>query len=650
MGQAIITSLLFLGFLVPVLSISPKYRCLGGRGAFPKISRRNNVLALGAGKAFGSKPNAEVYFCSECGAEHINWMGRCSSCKQWNTVKAFRAAREDAVPSSPLNIRARAAAIKGGAVAPGAGFSSSAVAFGGGRFTSGGNSSLLRMDSVEIDVERQRMPLFSHEVNRVLGGGMVKGSVVLLAGEPGVGKSTLLLQMAASLVKDKHGQVVYISGEESAEQIVSRARRLGINVADLFLICDIDADDAIDNLLAMSTPPAMVIVDSVQTMRSASVTGSVGSVTQTRESAARFVQLAKATGSAVVLAGHVTKSGEVAGPRILEHMVDTVLYMEGSERQEFRLLRGVKNRFGSTAEVGVLGMGGGGLFDVSNPSQLFLSQNVMSEGQEGAAVAVVMEGSRPLLAEIQCLVSLQAPQAKFNTKRMSDGFPIQRLLLICAVIEKRLKLPLWSRDIYINVAGGLRLSEPCSDLAVAITVISSMTGAKIRAGTALIGEIGLGGELRGGKGIEARVTEARKMGFTRVVVPLSAGYRDGSAANGAGGGGARTAAAKALSPPPPPSPSPSPQSSLSTTTAPTSVATTTQVLSCRSLRDALPLIFEDATDVDTFLKPARRQRKYGLSSYRPGGAEAEAEADGLYGDGDGESESEVVAQWQAEAE
>jgi DNA repair protein RadA/Sms len=444
------------------------------------------------------------------------------------------------------------------------------------------------MDAVNIDSSRQSFPFFSGEVNRVLGGGLVKGSVVLLAGEPGVGKSTLMLQLAASLVADKHGSVVYISGEESAEQIVSRARRLGLNTQDLFLICDIEADEAIDNILAMSSPPAMVIVDSVQTMLSAAASGSLGSVTQTRECAARFVQLAKATGSAVLLSGHVTKSGEVAGPRVLEHMVDTVLYLEGSERAEFRLLRGIKNRFGGTAEVGVLAMTPGGLEDVANPSELFLSSDVMRDGgNEGSAVAVVMEGSRPLLAEIQCLVSIQAPQAKFNNKRMSDGFPIQRLLLICAVIEKRLRLPLWSRDIYVNVAGGLRVSEPCSDLAVAVTVISSMTGAKIKPGTALIGELGLGGELRGGRGLEQRVAEARKMGFSRVVVPRSAGFKDRSQSQTEHGQGK-------------------------------------DVFACRSLRDVLPLVFEDVDDVERLLKPSRRQRKWGRDNY---GAEAEAEVE-----------------------
>jgi len=334
-------------------------------------------------------------------------------------------------------------------------------------------------------------------------------------------------------------------------------------------------------------------VDSIQTLYTEALTSAPGGVSQIRESAALLTRYAKQSGCALFLVGHVTKDGSLAGPRVLEHMVDAVLYLEGSERAEYRLLRGIKNRFGGTAEVGVLSMTAGGLRDVDNPSELFLSADMQrSGGNEGSAVAVVMEGSRPLLAEIQCLVSMQAPQAKFNTKRMSDGFPIQRLLLICAVIEKRLRLPLWSRDIYVNVAGGLRLSEPCSDLAVAVTVISSMTGAKVKPSTALIGELGLGGELRGGRGLEQRVSEARKMGFTRIIVPLSAGFKD---KNG------------------PVKPDPSREEG---------------VFACRSLKEVLPLVFENVDDVELLLRPSRRQRKWGMENYRSDvDADMEAEAD-----------------------
>ena len=380
---------------------------------------------------------------------------------------------------------------------------------------------MVPMKSIQLNYSTQTLPIFSSEVNRVLGGGLVKGSVILLAGEPGIGKSTLLLQLASSVVQDCKGKVVYLSGEENSEQIAARAKRLQLNTDDIFLICDIDADEAISNILNIDGdgPPSLVIVDSIQTMRTSSCTSSMGSVTQTRESAARFVQLAKSTGSSVLLVGHVTKSGEVAGPRILEHMVDVVLYLEGSERAEFRLLRGIKNRFGSTSEVGVLSMTEEGMKDVNNPSELFLTDGVAEHGQEGSAVAVLLEGTRPLLAEVQCLVSAASPRA--NVKRMSDGFPVQRLLLICAVIEKRLKMQLWNRDVYINIAGGLRVTEPASDLAVAITVISSLSDRSIKAGAAFIGEVGLGGELRSAKGLEQRVKEAAKLGFKLIVVPKS---------------------------------------------------------------------------------------------------------------------------------
>ena len=384
------------------------------------------------------------------------------------------------------------------------------------------DNGMMPMSEVKLDERVQTLPIFSSEVNRVLGGGIVKGSVVLLAGEPGMGKSTLLLQIAASAAKNSGRKVVYLSGEESSEQIAARAQRLNLNTKDIFLICDIDADEAITKILDMGEEyaPALLIVDSIQTMRTSSCTSSLGSVTQTRESASHFVQLAKSSGSAVLLVGHVTKTGEVAGPRILEHMVDTVLYLEGSQGAEaqYRILRSVKNRFGSTSEVGVLSMDQLGMSDVMNPSELFLSEGITKSGQEGSAVAIIMEGTRPLLAEIQCLVSAASPRAA-NVRRMSDGFPVQRLLLICAVIEKRLRLQLWNRDVYVNVAGGLRVNEPASDLAVAMTVISSLTERGIKPSHAFVGEVGLGGELRNAKGIEKRVREAAKLGFKTIVVP-----------------------------------------------------------------------------------------------------------------------------------
>jgi DNA repair protein RadA/Sms len=325
--------------------------------------------------------------------------------------------------------------------------------------------------------EIQRIHLWSEEVNNVLGGGLVRGSAVLIAGDPGVGKSTLLLQLSASVAETSSSGVVYLSGEENAEQILSRVHRLGLSPKNIFLLCDTDADSALTTIMGMEFRPTLVIVDSIQMMRTqtGSGVGAAGSVTQIRDSAALFVEFAKTSGCAVMLVGHVTKSGEVAGPRVLEHLVDTVLYLEASEKGSCRLFRCIKNRFGATNEVGVLSMTPGGLVDVPNPSELFMGESVVSEGLEGCAVAVVLEGTRPLLAEIQCLVgtakSGQLQGMPKSSRRASDGFPSQRLLLICAVIEKHIGLNLASRDIYLNVVGGLRVSEPAADLAVAVTVV-----------------------------------------------------------------------------------------------------------------------------------------------------------------------------------
>lgn len=302
----------------------------------------------------------------------------------------------------------------------------------------GGPASMIPMEDVELNVTTYRLKLFSDEMNRVLGGGLVRGSISLLAGDPGIGKSTLLLQLASSIANDKSAMdrtVVYISGEENPEQIAARAKRLNLSARKTFLICDIDVDNAIESILSMPAPPALIIVDSIQTMRTAACTNGMGSITQIRESAARFVELAKSSGTAVLLIGHVTKAGDIAGPRVLEHMVDVVLHLEGSERSDYRLLKGIKNRFGSTAEVGVFSMNGEGMADVPNPSELFMSSNVVSTGAEGSAVAVIMEGTRPILAEIQCLVGASSAlpaEAKISPRRATDGFPLQRLQLLCA--------------------------------------------------------------------------------------------------------------------------------------------------------------------------------------------------------------------------
>eukprot|EP00981_Chlorochromonas_danica_P006193 scaffold1307_cov166-Ochromonas_danica.AAC.15 len=376
------------------------------------------------------------------------------------------------------------------------------------------------MASISVDDQKDRIGVFSGEVNRVLGGGLVPGSVTLLAGEPGIGKSTLLLQLASQIAQ-QYGDVIYISGEENEYQIALRGRRLGLTVDRIYLVCDVEIDQILERIHSSPSRPSLVIIDSIQTMRVNDCESSLGSVSQIRESASKVLQYAKATSTAVILVGHVTKSGDIAGPRVLEHMVDAVVYVEGSDRGDYRLVKAVKNRFGSASEVGVLAMTERGLEDVSNPSALFLTPSLLSEAQEGAAVGVMMEGSRALLAEIQCLVtySYASSSGKSLARRTSDGFPLPRLLLICAVLEKRLKFLLATRDIYLNVVGGLRVTEPTADLAVAVAIASSLTGLPVRPATAFIGELGLGGELRGGKRTDQRIAEAVKLGFKRIVLP-----------------------------------------------------------------------------------------------------------------------------------
>lgn len=477
------------------------------------------------GSSLRAKSKEEVFFCESCGTEHIKWMGRCASCKEWNTVKHFRAARMTSTSLDPRASFGSATSSSLSPTKPGTKDTEKGK-YQSNRWVLSGSISegslITPMSSITDSVSFDRIPLFSEELNRVLGGGLVKGSVILMAGEPGVGKSTLLLQLAAS----SGHRVVYISGEENPQQIVLRARRLTLPQENIFLVCDVDIDKALQSIGTLGELPTMVIVDSIQTMRTAESQHTLGSVSQIKDSTAKIIQFAKSTGVAVVLVGHVTKTGDVAGPRVLEHMVDTVLCIEGSEKTDYRMLRCDKNRFGSVSEVGVFMMTEAGMQDVTNPSELFLTQKVLTESQEGSAVVIVMEGSRPILAEIQCLVSTTyaGANAKVNAKRTSDGFPIQRMLLICAVIEKRLKLSMWSRDVYLNVVGGLRLQEPSADLAVAVAIVSSYFGVPIKPATAFIGEIGLGGELRGGKRIEQRITEAIKLGFTTIIVPKNAGY------------------------------------------------------------------------------------------------------------------------------
>jgi len=350
------------------------------------------------------------------------------------------------------------------------------------------------------------------EFSRVLGGGIVPGSMVLIAGDPGIGKSTLLLQVTA-LLSETLGKVLYISGEESAPQIKIRAERLGITSDGLYLLTETDMDIIVDHIHQLA--PQLVVVDSIQAVYVPELTSAAGNISQVRESTARLIRLAKGEGVPVFIVGHVTKEGAIAGPRVLEHMVDTVLYLEGERFHSYRLLRSVKNRFGSTDEVGVFEMSGQGMLEVPNPSEAFLSER--SEGT-GSAIAVTLEGTRPLLVEIQALTSTTS----FGLpRRTANGIDFNRLLLLVAVLSKRMRLRLHDQDIFVNVVGGLRVNEPAVDLSVAVAIASSFREAPVAHDLAIMGEIGLSGELRSISQVPKRLNEAARLGFKRCLLPHS---------------------------------------------------------------------------------------------------------------------------------
>jgi DNA repair protein RadA/Sms len=349
------------------------------------------------------------------------------------------------------------------------------------------------------------------EFSRVLGGGVVPGSLVLVGGEPGIGKSTLLLQTAA-LMSSTSGPVLYVSGEESARQIKMRADRLKIEKEDLFVVTETNLDKIFAHLEGVK--PRVLVIDSVQTTYNETLTSASGSVSQVRETATRLQALAKQTGIAVFLVGHVTKEGAIAGPKVLEHIVDTVLYLEGDLFHTYRLLRSVKNRFGATSEVGVFEMRSQGLEEVSNPSEAFLAERMVNA--PGSAIAVTMEGTRPLLIEVQALTSTTSFG---HPRRTANGVDFNRLLLIVAVLSKRVGLPLSDQDVFANVIGGLRIDEPASDLAVAIAIASSVRDRPVAADLAFVGEVGLSGELRAVGQLAGRLKEAAKLGFRRCIVP-----------------------------------------------------------------------------------------------------------------------------------
>ena len=414
------------------------------------------------------------YVCTECEYKSVKWLGKCPSCGAWNSLEE----QVEEQPASPARQR-----VKG--------------------------ASALKLDELEMPTY-MRFTTGMAELDRVLGGGLVSGSVVLLSGEPGIGKSTLLLQISNALGASR--RVLYVSGEESGGQIKLRARRLGTEAKDLYLLTETNVEGILDE--CKSVTPEVVIVDSIQTVWSDRVNSTAGSLTQVREGAMAFIHYAKACGAAVILVGHVNKEGGISGPKVLEHMVDAVLYFEGERRQSYRLIRAIKNRYGSTNEIGVFEMTDTGLTEVENPSQTMLEGR--PKDTSGNCAGCTMEGTRPLLTEIQALVS---PTVFPAPRRTADGFDYNRMCLLLAVLEKRMNLRFSQNDVYLNIAGGLRLDEPAADLAVATALISGITDRVVPEGLIAIGEIGLSGEVRSVSHIEQRIKEAERLGFTQIVVP-----------------------------------------------------------------------------------------------------------------------------------
>lgn len=423
-----------------------------------------------------AKGRTTVFFCQSCGYESPKWMGQCPGCREWNTFVEETVEKKSAVRAP----REKAAA---GPVC---------------------------LSSIDTKAE-DRISTGMEELNRVLGGGIVRGSLVLVGGDPGIGKSTLLLQVCQKLAAGGH-EVLYISGEESLKQIKLRAARIGSFSDRLRLFCETNLD-LISETIRREKPEA-VIIDSIQTMYNEDVSSAPGSISQVRESTAVLMQLAKGLGIPVFIVGHVTKEGTVAGPRVLEHMVDTVLYFEGDRHASYRILRAVKNRFGSTNEIGVFEMRESGLAEVENPSEFML--NGRPEAASGSVVACSMEGTRPVLLEIQALV---CRSALAMPRRTAAGMDTNRVSLLLAVLEKRLNLRLSSSDVYVNIAGGIRISEPAVDLGVVLAVVSSCRDRAIDDKVLAFGEVGLSGEVRAVSQAAQRVQEAKKLGFTTVILP-----------------------------------------------------------------------------------------------------------------------------------
>ena len=445
------------------------------------------------------KPPKVVFVCQECGAQAPKWMGRCADCGAWNSLVEERAAS----PDGP-----------GGASA-GAGTNRYA------QFATAGTSKLY----AEVETSNAaRLSTGIGEFDRVLGGGIVPGSLILLGGEPGIGKSTLLLQAAAHFARDV-GPVLYASGEESEHQIKSRGDRLGVGPsAALYLLAETCIERILEEIARLK--PALVVIDSVQTVFSIKFQSAPGSIGQVREAATQFLFAAKGLNIPTVLVGHVTKDGSLAGPKVLEHVVDTVLYFEGERHHSHRVVRAIKNRFGAVSELGVFEMTGAGLRPVANPSMLFLSER--QSGTPGSAVLCCVEGSRPILVEVQALVST-SPHG--NARRMAIGVDQSRLSLLLAVLEKRAGLSLAGDDVYVNIAGGMTVEEPAADLSVVAAVASSVRNRALAPATAVFGEVGLSGEIRGIPQAPLRIREAVQMGFNRIVMPFVNVEPDSAAQN-----------------------------------------------------------------------------------------------------------------------
>ena len=422
----------------------------------------------------GKSGSRTIFVCQQCGKESLKWLGRCPNCQEWNSFQ------ETVVSAAtPTNISAL------------------------------GNPPQ-ELSQVAVDVS-DRFPLPLAELNRVLGGGLVSGSMVLIGGDPGIGKSTLLLQVSA-LVTKAGGKVAYVSGEETLSQIRLRAERLGVSGEKLYLLAENDLDVILSHLEQLA--PSLVVIDSIQAVSLPELDSAAGSIGQVRECTLRLMHWAKPNAVPVFIAGHVTKDGAIAGPRVLEHIVDVVLYLEGEQFSAYRVLRGVKNRFGSTNEVGVFEMKEEGLIEVDNPSKAFLSQRW--EEAIGSTVVPTLEGSRPLLVEIQALTT---PTAFGLPRRTANGVDFGRLLLITAVLTKRAGLKLGNQDIIANVTGGLKIAEPAADLGIALAIASSARDVAVDPGLAVVGEVGLSGELRAVSQLERRVAEASRLGFKRCLVP-----------------------------------------------------------------------------------------------------------------------------------